>query len=501
MLAVSKLAYAGLISSWNTDNVDLAVGPFIPGKEYNNVVYQDNFKNFVRGGVVWTQSDVRSPGIKIVNGDDINSSNCIIAAGINPFDDSAKQCSDRVGSNKSFVLRADVVDNKGADLVFNVSASTKTSTYQVYQILTNNSLRRIDKFRIRLGFGVGGGFAMSSSGDQLAFALANGTPMNATYYVADPFEPDNLSGMFPFYLFGNNKKDTQYLSSGFFDDTAKAGFVTMKGKEDELQFNTLSTNYTGIFGRWLSLAEVPYGYFYDDDDNKNTQDLVVGYWDGTVWRDTNGLTIDKEMITSWELDTGYTIRRIKGLASYNYRFNINVGQIESWPTYNSTSKTATFTVNTIPSYGAASTVTWLNPKPPLPAPLAANDQYKLAGNLKQLDISDPELGLLANDRSRTSGLLSASLVAEPNFGSVRVDAGGTFLYTANATFVREDSFTYLVNDGFQDSSPATVTIKAAAPAGCAPAQQRLSSHDPTFPILLIGAVALAFRRKSGNNRS
>ncbi|MFT3879076.1 MAG: Ig-like domain-containing protein [Gemmatales bacterium] len=67
-------------------------------------------------------------------------------------------------------------------------------------------------------------------------------------------------------------------------------------------------------------------------------------------------------------------------------------------------------------------------------------------------------GLLVNDSSPNSSLLTARLVTGPAHGQVTVNPDGSFNYQTFNGFLGVDTFTYVANDGFYDSDPATVTI-------------------------------------------
>jgi VCBS repeat-containing protein len=96
-------------------------------------------------------------------------------------------------------------------------------------------------------------------------------------------------------------------------------------------------------------------------------------------------------------------------------------------------------------------------QPPLsnPGTLEAFAGIAKAG---QLTGSDPE------DAS-----LTFSKVTDPGKGTVVVQSNGSFVYTANEGQSGSDSFTFKVNDGELDSSPATITITISpAPPNQAP---------------------------------
>ncbi|HET7089767.1 MAG TPA: Ig-like domain-containing protein [Anaerolineae bacterium] len=89
------------------------------------------------------------------------------------------------------------------------------------------------------------------------------------------------------------------------------------------------------------------------------------------------------------------------------------------------------------------------------APVAGNDAYS-ANEDATLFVAAP--GVLSNDSDPDGDSLSAILVFGPLSGTLALNADGSFTYTPNANFNGGDSFTYKANDGFDDSSVATVSI-------------------------------------------
>jgi len=71
-------------------------------------------------------------------------------------------------------------------------------------------------------------------------------------------------------------------------------------------------------------------------------------------------------------------------------------------------------------------------------------------------------GVLANDTDEEGDTLSAVLVSNAANGNVVLEADGSFVYTPDADFNGEDSFTYVAHDGTSDSAETTVTLTVAA---------------------------------------
>lgn len=89
--------------------------------------------------------------------------------------------------------------------------------------------------------------------------------------------------------------------------------------------------------------------------------------------------------------------------------------------------------------------------PPLPEFLAIDDEFTVTED------TTTELNVLGND---TGSGISVTSFTNPQNGTLELDPifGGRFLYTPDADFVGEDTFTYTSGDGFGQSGTATVTI-------------------------------------------
>lgn len=88
-------------------------------------------------------------------------------------------------------------------------------------------------------------------------------------------------------------------------------------------------------------------------------------------------------------------------------------------------------------------------------PIAQGVTYSvIAGST--LNVSAP--GLLQQATDADQDRLTAKLNSTPQHGTVSIDDNGGFTYTPFADFHGSDSFSYVVNDGWRDSEPATVTL-------------------------------------------
>ncbi|MEA5499256.1 Ig-like domain-containing protein, partial [Limnoraphis robusta] len=92
---------------------------------------------------------------------------------------------------------------------------------------------------------------------------------------------------------------------------------------------------------------------------------------------------------------------------------------------------------------------------PNTAPLADNDSYS-TGFQSPL-VVNADLGVLNGDTDADGDALTASLVTQPNNGTVELNEDGSFTYSPNAGFSGNDSFSYSANDGEDSSNVASVT--------------------------------------------
>jgi hypothetical protein len=107
------------------------------------------------------------------------------------------------------------------------------------------------------------------------------------------------------------------------------------------------------------------------------------------------------------------------------------------------------------------TVTILIPCDQAP-PQAQPDRYTTP---ESTVLSVPSPGVLANDRDPNLDNMVARLQEVPQHGTVDLGFDGEFVYTPDAGFVGDDTFTYVADDGRDVSAPATVTITVTATIG------------------------------------
>ncbi len=91
------------------------------------------------------------------------------------------------------------------------------------------------------------------------------------------------------------------------------------------------------------------------------------------------------------------------------------------------------------------------------APTGTDDEYETAQN--EPLIVPITSGVLANDVDSDDDPLMATLITSPNHGTFSLRPNGSFVYTPEADFTGDDSFTYRVSDGFSQTSPVVVTLQ------------------------------------------
>ncbi|WP_321392982.1 choice-of-anchor F family protein [Emcibacter sp.] len=334
-------AFAGTITEWNTDNVTVPAGPYVDDVTYYSTIYNQDVTGGTAGAntngrIAFTPPESTGPGITVINDEPFPGSgnaipDCIIATG--------GECQGPFQSGKRFKLQ--ITDSGAIDLVFNVSEDDEVNSYRVYEKIINATGGRLDGFDIELGFGLGDGFVQSTAGDGLGFDLSEGSKAN-----------------FPFGLFGDASTNQNHDLDGFFDTTARAGFLTNLS-EDSLSSDGLFGIYEEMFGPWIALSMIPEGYFWDHDGDPETDAILMawlnadGEWE--MRREEDGSEpspIAPTIVTEQDLiDAGYLLGEIEDLANLNVDYYVSIGDISSWLTYEqgqaSPFGTASFTLRLI----------------------------------------------------------------------------------------------------------------------------------------------------------
>jgi VCBS repeat-containing protein/predicted outer membrane repeat protein len=121
------------------------------------------------------------------------------------------------------------------------------------------------------------------------------------------------------------------------------------------------------------------------------------------------------------------------------------------------------------------------------APEAGDDAYEVDQDAA-LTIAAP--GVLSNDTDADGDPLSAVLINGPTNGTLSLDADGAFVYTPDAGFTGNDSFTYVANDGVASSAEATVSITVNAVNEAPVADDDHYRVDQDIPLIVPSAGVL-----------
>ena len=119
----------------------------------------------------------------------------------------------------------------------------------------------------------------------------------------------------------------------------------------------------------------------------------------------------------------------------------------------------TYTISDGSATSSATVTVTVNPVAPVnQAPVAVADSITVAEGGTVSTLNGGATSLLANDTDADGDPLTASLVSNPAYGSLTLNADGTFTYVHDGSETTTDSFTYKVNDGSVDGNTVAVTI-------------------------------------------
>ena len=358
---LSSSVLADSIIFWDPDNVTTDPGPYTAGVTYNSTVFTDDSKITSNGSVIWVEGDVMAPGMNVVNDDDVNGSNCVMTAGVNPIDFSVKQCSDPFQTSKRVKVKTTKTGTE-LDLVFSTDTSGGLlEPYRIFEKYLNDTDFTISDFKIELGFGTGDNFVAASADLGLDFSDKDGN-IWVGEVVTGETAALNLDALFPFGLFGDADTDPNHDMDGYFDATDRARFY-LRATRGVIISEGISPNYADPFGDFLAKSQSLLGYFYDhDDDNSTDAYLMAHFIDGIGWitlrpdqwwldlslpipdTDING-SLTEATILNWEASPDdYNTAAIEDLANLNINYHISIGDTSLWPSYDAMSETAEFTL-------------------------------------------------------------------------------------------------------------------------------------------------------------
>jgi len=377
-LAMTGMAQAATISSWDTNDVEFNLGPYEMYTSYINTIHTDSTLSDPIGGILWKERDTQFPGMSIVNDDDVNHTKCVMSAGYNPEDGTIKQCSDPFQSSKRF--KSLMYKNGEPTIIkYNVVNDGSVSTYRILQKLSNWTGSVVSDFTIELGFvDANGNWIPSTANDGLGISDQNGHVYTQPVTDAMSLQKD-LAALFAHGLFG--APDKHHPTPGYFDPNNRGTF-DLVAEEDRIVSDGISANHYNMFGLWNTSPIKIYGMYWDADqlyytDNilmancEGTFDEVAGVCNGTwmTYRSQEGTYIDPadglekayisdgiakpvsaELLAQWAADPWVAPAPIDDFANINLNWFITLGNSASWPTPGS------FAIRYTPNAGVAAPV-------------------------------------------------------------------------------------------------------------------------------------------------
>lgn len=274
-IAVPGVAVSATIESWNTANVEVPAADPPDGVTGFSIVYDGDAGDAgsqQTGRIAFTPPEAVRPGLQVDNGAyDLGGPGPERAAGCIRAS-SGTTCDGPFQSGKRF--KQQITGDAPMDLVFDVdpngvkdSTATPGIGYQVFHRVVNLTESMVNRFTVSLGFGVGTDFVASSLNDGLGFS---------TLIELGPNKESSFS-QYPFGLFGDEDTNPNFTLGGFFDTENRSGFNLVQ-TEDTISSAGFYGMYDDLFGNWLSQEMTPDGALWDNDDNPDTDALVMAWY-------------------------------------------------------------------------------------------------------------------------------------------------------------------------------------------------------------------------------
>ncbi|MEN8147224.1 MAG: choice-of-anchor F family protein [Campylobacterota bacterium] len=235
---------------------------------------------------------------------------------------------------------------EGVNLSFNVEADADTWRYMILQKVNNYTGKRLDGYKVEVGFlDVDGNFTTASAaGADIRLSIGTGEGTDG----ANIWEENELA-TFSHGLFGPADGD-HFLTDGFFDKKAAGFTVVLADTNDTItSTGTLGSNYVslpvplgavdGQFGSWLTEEWAPHGIFWDDDNDPLTDAMLMAFWgdlgDGNyTWMKGNNDAFQEATVAElfgWASDPVYTVGEIEDVLNLGLNYIVEVGDISTFP--------------------------------------------------------------------------------------------------------------------------------------------------------------------------
>ncbi len=155
----------------------------------------------------------------------------------------------------------------------------------------------------------------------------------------------------------------------------------------------------------------------------------------------------------------------EGAISVNFTLSGNIVAMGDTRPFTNSAAPATVTITVIPDE----------------PPVAEADGYTVEED-NTLEVNAAN-GVLANDSDPEGETLTATVVDEPENGTLTLNANGSFTYEPDADFNGDDSFTYTAFDGLKTSEPVAVTITVES-VNDAPTAAEITEPDGGATLLI-----------------
>lgn len=269
-------------------------------------------------------------------------------------------------------------DGKGVNLTFNVQTTPvgENWRYMVLQKINNYTDKRLDGYKMEIGFLDGSGVFTTASANTADIKLSIGTLEDKKNGVpSDIWASDELA-TFSHGLFGDI--DEHFTTKGFFDDTAAGYYVSLNGTTDTITSGTMfaGSNYSAIpvpyspdtsvpadgtpdgivgqFGNWPPSIWAPKGIFWDNDNNPATDAEIVAFWgdrgDGKyAWMKGNNdgfAEVTALDLATWESNSAYSVDVIEDVLNLGLSYIVEIGNVSTFPA----AANGTFTIRITPKF-------------------------------------------------------------------------------------------------------------------------------------------------------
>jgi len=243
---------------------------------------------------------------------------------------------------------------KGVNLTFNVEAEDGTRRYTILQKINNYTGKRLDGYKVELGFvGADGNFTKASdAGADIRLSIGEGENM-VDGVPQDIWGAEDLAS-FSHGLFGPQtfeEPEPHFPEDGFFDSRSAGFYVDLNDTTKDVIASTgpLPSNYASLpvpygavasqFGDWLTSAWAPKGIFWDDDNNASTDAVLMAFWgdrgDGTyAWMKGNNNNFSEVTaldLANWASSPVHAVDVIEDVLNLGLTYIVEVGDISTFP--------------------------------------------------------------------------------------------------------------------------------------------------------------------------